>query len=205
MQKKLWTVISVLLILGMVLAGCRPAATPTPTPRPKPTEPKPTETPPPPPRLTGTVTLWHAWKETEIPALTDVIAAFSAANPDVAFDVLYVPFDDLRGKYETAAATGEGPTVLIGAADWGPAFYDAELVADVSGMASSEFLSTINEAALGAVRYRGALIGLPQTIKGVVMFRNKEIIPEAPATWWVQTWSAGSSSRQPIWTTLAGS
>jgi basic membrane protein A len=177
MQKKLWTAISVLLILGMVLAGCAPAATPTPTPRPKPTEP-----PPPPPSLTGTVTLWHAWKEAEIPALVDVIAAFNAENPDVVFDVLYVPFDDLRGKYETAAGTGEGPTVLIGASDWGPAFYDAELVADVSGMASSEFLGTINEAALGAVRYRGALIGLPQTIKGVVMYRNKEIIPEAPAT-----------------------
>jgi basic membrane protein A len=62
MQKKLWTVISVLLILGMVLAGCAPAATPTPTPRPKPTEvpptqPPPTEPPPPPPTLSvGQVT-----------------------------------------------------------------------------------------------------------------------------------------------------
>jgi arabinogalactan oligomer/maltooligosaccharide transport system substrate-binding protein len=96
--------------------------------------------------------------------------------------VLYVPFDDLRGKYETAVATGGGPTVLIGAADWGPALYDAELVADVTGLTTTPFLASINEAALGAVKYDGALVGLPQTIKGVVMFRNTDIIAEAPAT-----------------------
>jgi arabinogalactan oligomer/maltooligosaccharide transport system substrate-binding protein len=94
-----------------------------------------------------------------------------------------VPFDDLRGKFETAAATGGGPSVPIGAADWGPALYDAELVADISDMAAESFLRTINAAAMGAVRYKGALIGLPQTIKGVVMFRNTNLIPEAPASW----------------------
>jgi maltose-binding protein MalE len=130
----------------------------------------------------GTITLWHAWKESEIVALNEVIAAFQAEYPDVKFDVLYVPFEDLRGKYETAAATGGGPTVLIGAADWGPALFDAELVADVSGFATTEFLRTINAAALGAVKYKGALVGLPQTIKGVVMYRNTSIIAAAPAT-----------------------
>jgi maltose-binding protein MalE len=101
----------------------------------------------------------------------------------VEFDVLYVPFDDLRGKFETAAATGGGPSVLIGAADWGPALFDAELVADVRGFTNAPFLASINEAAMGAVNYKGALIGLPQTIKGVVMYRNTDIIPEAPATY----------------------
>jgi arabinogalactan oligomer/maltooligosaccharide transport system substrate-binding protein len=61
--------------------------------------------------------------------------------------------------------------------------YDAELVADVSGYTSSPFLATINEAALGAVEYKGALIGLPQTLKGVVMFRNSSIIADVPATY----------------------
>ena len=132
--------------------------------------------------LAGTVSLWHSWKETEIPGLNNVIAAFQEKHPDVQFDVLYVPHEDLQGKYETAAATGGGPSVLIGSADWGPGWYDAELAADVSAMTTEEFLRTINPAALGAVRYRDALIGLPQTIKGVVMFRNTSIIPDAPAT-----------------------
>jgi arabinogalactan oligomer/maltooligosaccharide transport system substrate-binding protein len=138
---------------------------------------------PPEKEVMGTITLWHAWKESEIPGLNEVIAAFQEKYPDVQFEVLYVPHDDLQGKYETAAATGGGPSVLIGSADWGPAWYDAELVADVTQFTSTPFLASINEAALGAVKYKGALIGLPQTIKGVVMFRNTSIIPEAPATY----------------------
>ena len=184
MRKTLFNLLGVLVLVSLLASACAPAATPTPVPptaTPVPTKEAPTATPAP-KGVTGSITLWHAWKETEIEALNEVIAAFQDENPDVKFDVLYVPFDDLRGKYETAAATGGGPTVLIGAADWGPALYDAELVADVSGFATTEFLRTINAAALGAVKYKGALIGLPQTIKGVVMYRNKTIIPNAPAT-----------------------
>jgi maltose-binding protein MalE len=138
---------------------------------------------PPEETVAGTINLWHGWKENEIESMNEVIAAFQAKNPDVEFEVLYVPFDDLKGKYETAAATGGGPSVLIGAADWGPSLFDAELVADVRGFTNTPFLAAINEAALGAVRYKGALVGLPQTVKGVVMFRNTSIIPDAPATY----------------------
>lgn len=178
-----WTLVSLVLIGLLVLTACKPAATPTaeptqaPPPQPVETE-APTELP-----LSGNVTLWHAWKESEIASLNDVIAAFQALYPEVTVDVLYTPFDDLRGRFETAAATGEGPSVLIGAADWGPALFDAGLVADLAPYLSADLLETINPAALGAVQYKGALIGLPQTIKGVLMFRNTSIIPEAPATW----------------------
>ena len=196
MKKTLFSLLAVLVVFSLIVTACGPTAEPTAVPEPTeaqvegpttapevttPPEEVPTEAPAA-PALAGTIGLWHAWKETEIPALNEVIAAFQAQYPDVTFDVLYVPFDDLRGKFETATATGGGPSVLIGAADWGPALYDAELVADVSGMASEEFLRTINPAALGAVKYKGALIGLPQTIKGVVQFRNTAIIADAPAT-----------------------
>lgn len=172
-KRIVWRYVALLVVLSLVLASCAPAPA-------QPAAPAPAEAKPAGPK--GKITLWHAWKESEIVALNEVIKAFQEANPNVTFDVLYVPFDDLRGKYETATATGEGPTVLIGAADWGPAFYDADLVADVSEVATAELLGTISEAALGAVQYKGALIGLPQTIKGVVMYRNKAIIAEAPAT-----------------------
>jgi maltose-binding protein MalE len=194
MKRSLFALLAVLVAMSLIISAC--GATPEPTAAPQATtapeatmapeattapQVQPTEAPKA-PALAGTITLWQSWKEEEIASLNKVIAAFQAKYPDVQFDVLYVPFDDLRGKYETAAATGGGPTVLIGAADWGPALYDAELVADVSGMASEEFLRTINAAALGAVKYKGALIGLPETIKGVVMFRNKTIIADAPAS-----------------------
>jgi arabinogalactan oligomer/maltooligosaccharide transport system substrate-binding protein len=134
------------------------------------------------PEVLGTVTLWHALKEGEIEGFNAALESFQEANPGVEFDVLYVPFDDLQGKFETAAATGGGPSLLLGAADWGPSFYDAELTADIADMASTAFLTSINQAALGSVQYEDALIGLPFGLKGVVMYRNTSIVPEAPAT-----------------------
>lgn len=183
-MRKSWLLLTLLAIVALALAACGQKATPTAAPQPEATEamqPEATEAPAM-ETLKGTVTLWHAWKENEIASLNDVIAAFQAKYPEVQFDVLYVPFDDLRGKFETAASTGGGPTVLIGAADWGPALYDAGLIADFTPYVDDAFLGTINEAALGAVQYKGALIGLPQTIKGVVMYRNKALLPEAPKT-----------------------
>jgi arabinogalactan oligomer/maltooligosaccharide transport system substrate-binding protein len=133
------------------------------------------------PTLAGTITIWHSLKEGEIEGMTAAADLFSAANPDVTFDQLFVPFDDLRAKYETAVASGEGPCLLIGAADWGPAMYNAELVKDVSSFAELEFLQGINQAALASVRYKDAIIGLPLGLKGVVLFRNASIVAEAPA------------------------
>ncbi len=178
----IWTLAGVLALTVLVLGACGPAATPTEEPTAPPTEPA-TEAPATEAPLTGTVTLWHGWKESEIPSLNDVIAGFQGMHPEVTIDVLYTPFDDLRGKFETAAATGEGPDLLIGPADWGPALYNAELIGDVSMYASEDLLASINSAALGAVQYQGAVIGLPHTIKGVVLFRNTLLIPDALATW----------------------
>ncbi len=172
------------LIAGMLLSACKPAVSPTvpTTSTPQPTVVL-TEPPTPTPVKTrGTITLWHAWRENEIASLEEVIRTFQAKYPDVKFDVLYVPFDELRGKFETTATMGGGPAILIAPAEWGPILADAGLVADLSGLASPDLLATFNPAALGAVRYKGALIGLPHTVKGVVMYRNKAIIPEAPKT-----------------------
>lgn len=211
MSKKLFSLISVLLIAAFVLSACAsPAATTAaPAPTEAPAQPQPTTAPAAteapaattapaateapaattapaapaaPSGLKGSITLWQSWKETEIASLNDVVAAFQKTNPDVKFDILYVPFDDLRGKFETAASTGGGPTVLIGAADWGPAEFDANLVADISKDVNQDLLKTISPAALGAVQYKGALIGFPETVKGVVLYRNTKIIAQPAAT-----------------------
>jgi arabinogalactan oligomer / maltooligosaccharide transport system substrate-binding protein len=171
MTKKIWTLVSVLLVAMLMLAACSPAAAPAPE------QEQETET-----TLQGTISLWHSLKEGEANGMNATIAAFQAEHPDVVFDVLFVPNDDIRGKFETAVATGGGPSLLVGSADWGPALYAAELTADLTPMASSAFLNTINQAALDAVRYQGALVGLPYGLKGVVMYRNASIVSEAPTS-----------------------
>nr|MBC7244693.1 transporter substrate-binding domain-containing protein [Chloroflexota bacterium] len=59
MKSKVWTLIAVFVVISMVLASCRPAATPTPTPKPPPTPVPPTATPK--PKLKITVATDATW------------------------------------------------------------------------------------------------------------------------------------------------
>ncbi len=127
--------------------------------------------------------LWHSWDQTEAQTLDDVIKAFQDLHPDIQFDVLFVPKDELKDKYIAAAYQGGGPSLVMGPAEWGPAFYDEGLVSDLTKDAEADFLATINPAALAEAKYKGALIGLPHSINnGVLLFRNTAIIPERPGT-----------------------
>jgi arabinogalactan oligomer / maltooligosaccharide transport system substrate-binding protein len=132
--------------------------------------------------IRGTITLWHSWGETQAPALVQTIADFQALYPDVQFDVLYVPVEDLQARFQTATSEGGGPTILLGPAEWGPSLYDQGAIADLTGLASPDLLDSLNQAALGSGEYNGALISLPQAIRGVVLFRNQRIIAEPPAS-----------------------
>jgi arabinogalactan oligomer/maltooligosaccharide transport system substrate-binding protein len=136
----------------------------------------------PPQNLFQTVTIWHSWSPAETQTLEEVVRSFQSIFPNVKFVLTYAPLDELQGKYDRAAYLGNGPSLLLGPADWGPQYYDKGLIADLASTADAQFLATINPAALNEARYHGALIGLPYAIRsGVVMYRNKTILPKAPA------------------------
>jgi maltose-binding protein MalE len=130
----------------------------------------------------GTISIWHSWEPPYVPALLRSIYAFSQLYPSVYFDVQYVPALDLRNAFEQAALEGNSPTLLIGQAAWGPDLYDKGLVVDLSGLLPPDSLNTLNPAAVGTGRYRGALISVPVDINGVVLYRNQSLIPIAPST-----------------------
>lgn len=117
-----------------------------------------------------------------MPALLRAINEFQKFYPSVLFDVQYVPELDLKTAFEQASLEQRAPTVLIGAGEWGPAFYDSGLVIDLSSLASSELLNTLNPAAVQATRYQSALIGLPFDLRGVVLYRNAGLVPQPAAT-----------------------
>ncbi len=128
-----------------------------------------------------TLTIWHSFNEKETQALNQLIMAYQAANPGVQFDVLYTPVNDLRGRFEQAATGTSGPTILLAPADWGLAYYDADLVQDLTSL-FADVVPQLNEAAVSTARYSNALVGLPYTVKGVVLYRNSSIIDAAPTT-----------------------
>jgi arabinogalactan oligomer/maltooligosaccharide transport system substrate-binding protein len=183
MAKKLLPVISVLMIVAFALVACaKPTAAPTAVATEAPAEVVVTEAPTEAP-LMGNVVIWHSKQDAENEALNQIIELFKAANPDVTVESLFVPDNDLRNKFETAAATGTGPTVLFAHADWGAPSYDAALIQDISTMVTPGLLDTLNPAAVASVMYKDAVLGFPINVKGVLMFRNSAIVAEAATDW----------------------
>jgi len=153
---------------------------PSPTPtRIMPTSPIPTATQK---TLHGTISIRHSWDEKKIPAMVQIIKEFQNQYPDVYFDVLYIPNQDLKTRYQNEVIDGKGPSILLGAAEWGPDLYQAGLVMNFEEHFSKENLEYINKAALQAARLQENLIGIPYAINGVVLYRNKDIITIAPNT-----------------------
>lgn len=131
-----------------------------------------------PPAYGGTVTIWHSWSSSEAAALMQVVAAFQKSYPEVRFDLLVLPESDLLTRYEVESYNGGGPSLLIGPSDWTAYLIDRQLVENLTPYVSSVFSRTIFPAALGTGQYRDQLACLPLNLSGVLLYRNKQIIPE---------------------------
>lgn len=133
--------------------------------------------------LSGSLVLWHGWTGAEADTLNnEVLPAWQAAYPNVSIETLAVPFDQLKNKYQTEAASGGGPDLLIGPADWVGELVQADLIQTYDGLVDQAVLDTYLPSTLDALRIDGALYGMPESFEAVAMFYNKSLVPEAPAT-----------------------
>jgi ABC-type glycerol-3-phosphate transport system substrate-binding protein len=173
-----------LFFAGLLLASCSILASEqelpaTPTPllstaaAPLPTNPPPVPTAT---KVQGTLRLWHSWNEQDAQALVQIRKNFNARYPDVLFDILYIPAEDLPQRYEQEVLAGGGPSIVLGPAEWGPGFYDAGSITSLNDKLPRELMETLNRPAVEAARYKDTLIGLPYAIDGVTLYRNKGLI-----------------------------
>lgn len=132
--------------------------------------------------IRGTVSIRHSWNEIQLPLLAQIIKHFQSYYPDVMFDVLYVPAEILYDKYASDTREGIGPTLLLGPAEWGPQLYNEGLIADITEYFDNNLLVSLNQPALGLAQINSRLVGLPYTIQGVVLYRNKDVITIKPNT-----------------------
>ena len=130
----------------------------------------------------GTISILHAWDETQRAPLLGSIAEFQKQYPNVRFDVKYVPSLDLKASFEAAVEEGYSPGILIAPAEWGPELYKVQRIVSLSALVSPDLLKTLAAPALGASQYQGEVLGLPLTLKGIVLYRNPTIVPVSPAT-----------------------
>lgn len=143
----------------------------------------------------GTLRIWHAWNEIEVPVLDQIINEFSAQYPNVYFDVLYIPIENLRARFEMEAAEGRGPDILLGPAEWGPGLYESGYLANLNDLVDEQVLQMINQPSLDASRVNNELIGLPYSLRGTVLFRNKNIIPDSAVTFDQLVYNANAATK----------
>lgn len=164
MKRKIVLIVSIMLMfvmLSVVFAGCAPK------------EPVEKEQP-------ITITIWHAWSGAELDVLDGAILKYGESHPNVIIEQLQVPFDQLKNKFQTNAAGGEGPDILVGPADWIGDFTTANLISAIDPYVDSAFLSHYVQGAIEQVTLDGKLMAMPESTECVAMTYNKELVPELP-------------------------
>jgi arabinogalactan oligomer/maltooligosaccharide transport system substrate-binding protein len=132
--------------------------------------------------MNGELLLWHGWTGAEAATLTnDLLPAWQAAYPNVKIQVLAVPFDQLKNKYSQEVATGGGPDLLIGPADWVGELATGELIRPLDDLVDEATLGNYLSSTVDALRFDGQLYGLPESFETVAMYYNKALMPEPVA------------------------
>lgn len=153
---RLWRTAAAVTLLATILSGCNPAGS------------------------TKTITLWHPWGGAELAALKDAIKAYQADHPGTEVIALQVPSDRLQDKYLRSAAANGGPDLLIGATDWIGKFAQSEVVASLDDQIPEPQLQRYQNVALSALRYKGHLYALPESLETVALYYNKAMLPGGP-------------------------
>jgi len=192
MKKKLWLALNLLLVAAFALAACQPAATPTaaPTTAPQPTTageptkaPEPTTAPEPTAVPQVEVTFWHAYGtgSAEEMAMTKLVEQASKDLPNIKISVLQIPFNDVFNKYRTDVAAGGGPDMFIAPNDSMGADARAGLIADITDLLAGK-LDGYSQLSIDGMTLDGKIYGVPESLKAVALYYNKEMLPEPPTT-----------------------
>lgn len=124
----------------------------------------------------GKILIWA--DDTRAPILRAVGEEYTKAT-GIPVEVVEVPFGDIRGKFVTAAPTGEGPDIIIGAHDWVGELAANGLLAEI--LLPEELEDQFDAVSLEGFTY-GVLYGLPYAREGIALVYNKALVSEVPGT-----------------------
>jgi maltose/maltodextrin transport system substrate-binding protein/arabinogalactan oligomer/maltooligosaccharide transport system substrate-binding protein len=199
MSKKLFSLLSVLLVMAFVLGACAqaPAATEAPmeeteapmeeteapaeateepmeaTEEPMEATEAPTEEPTVP---DATIRIWA--DDTRAAVLVELADDFLAAyNVELVVEEV----SGIRDQFIIAAPAGEGPDIIVGAHDWIGSLIASGLLAPIDlGDKAAEF---VPESLEGFTYTDGQLYGMPYATENLGFFYNTEYVTEVPTTW----------------------
>ena len=179
MSKKLYGLLSIMLVAVFVLAACGPAATEAPTAvEPTSAEPVAVEPTAVEPTSAEPVNLVFWTKEGEadggfqyVKALTD---AFTAENPNITFEVVNKDVETLREDFQTSSLAGNPPDLLWTVNDHAGPFVAADLIQPVDGLFDMNLY-------VPSVVMDGKTWGVPiSSGNHLMLLYNKDLVPTPP-------------------------
>ncbi|MGC9529187.1 MAG: sugar ABC transporter substrate-binding protein [Candidatus Bipolaricaulaceae bacterium] len=125
----------------------------------------------------GKLIIWA--DDTRTPVFDELGKAYTDAT-GIPVEVVELAYEDIRGQFVTAAPTGEGPDIIIGAHDWIGELAANGLLAELE--LAAEVTAKFDAVSLEAFTY-GALYGIPYAREGIALVYNKNLVTDPPATW----------------------
>jgi arabinogalactan oligomer / maltooligosaccharide transport system substrate-binding protein len=176
MSKKVWTLISLLLIATLALAACQPAA-PAETPAAPPAE-EPT-TPAEPPASGTTITVWSQWQGEYLDSILQVFRDYEAQNPGVT--IVHEMPENVNDALRVAIPAGEGPDIIAWANDQigGQAIAGNIVPLGEYGIDMAFLEQTYEPAGVNGVVYQDQIWGLPEAQEGIAIVYNRATADEA--------------------------
>jgi raffinose/stachyose/melibiose transport system substrate-binding protein len=198
MSRKIYMILSLLLIAAFALSACGSPATSAPVDEPAATEapaeePAATEAPAEEPAADKvTVTWWHI--TTKDPGLSDwqkMADDYMAAHPNVVIEITVLENEAFKTKLTTVLQSGDPPDIFQ---SWGGGGFNqqvqAGLLKDITADldADTAWKDSFAPGALGVYSYQGKNYGVPWDMGMVGFWYNKDLFTQAgidapPATW----------------------
>lgn len=128
------------------------------------------------------VVLWHSYRGKEAEALDQVVKSFNESGAGVNIRSQAIPYDPFVDKINVTVPAGTGPDLFIFAHNMVGSWVEKGILEPLSGQVPPELLKEHMPESVKALVYRKNLYGLPLAFKSLVMFYNKKLLPEPPAT-----------------------
>jgi arabinogalactan oligomer / maltooligosaccharide transport system substrate-binding protein len=186
MNKKLFALISLVLIASFALAACGTPATPTEAPAAPAATEAPAATAVPPtvaPAAPVTIAFWEQEGADVDTFIDQLISEFQAANPNITVERTHYENEALRDQFQTASLAGAAPEVVRVPNDFAGPFSALDIVAPINQLFDDKFLSQFFPGSLDPAKVGGTLWGVPDNYGNhLMLIYNKSLIAEPPAT-----------------------
>ena len=198
MSRKIYTILSLLLVAAFALSACGANPTEAPAATQAPAEPAATEAPAEPAATEAsaekvTITWWHISTAEEHKALWQKLAdEYMAAHPNVNIEITVLENEAFKTKLTTVMQSGEPPDIFQ---SWGGGvmneYANAGLLKDITADLDADggaWRNTFAPGALGVYSYKDQNYGVPWDMGMIGFWYNKALFAQAgidapPTTW----------------------